>query len=371
MTNAIDWEGAVKADFPYRENRIYLNSAGAGLSWSGQPAAAAYYYTELAELGSDAQPRWVKRAEETRERAASLLGAATEDVLFLRNTSDVINLAANSVRWQPGDEVVVAADDFPSVIWPWQVAEAHGGRVIRVPVPQEEQREELLISQLTPRTRALAVTHVNAVTGTRVDLERLGRACREVGAVLVVDGIEALGAVDVDLSYVDVYGAAVFKWLLSGFGTSIAYFGQRARDLLEPAFRGYRNVPPSTSFEYSDPNYPGIYVLGPTLEYLENLGWSAIYDRVSALTARVADVVAEAGLQAETPRDARAGIVSVRMSDPDAIVAQLQQRGVDLVQRVGRLRISPHFYNTAAEIDEFAQALRDSLRAAPEAAAQP
>src|SRR5699024_6666904 len=112
--------------------------------------------------------------------------------------------------------------------------------------------------------------------------------------------------------------------------------------------------PPSTNFEYSDPNYPGIYVLGPTLEYLETLGWGAIHHRVADLTQQVADVVADAGLRAETPPQSRAGIVSVRMSNADDVVAELQQRGVDLVQRVGRLRISPHFYNTAEEIERFA-----------------
>lgn|SRR5690625_3488776 len=353
----IDWEGEVKAAFPYEENRIYLNSAGAGLSWSGQPEAAASYFTQLARLGSRAQPIWVQRAEETRKTASRLLGVPASNVMFLRNTSDVINLAANSVTWQPGDQVIVADDDFPSVVLPWDQAQRFGGEVIRVHVDSEEDREGSIISRITPRTKVVALTHVNAVTGTRVNLDAIGKACREVGALLVVDGIEALGAIPVDLAHVDVYGAAVFKWLLSGFGTSIAYFSDRAQSKLTPAYRGYRNPGEDPGFEYSDPNYPGIYVLGPTLEYLESLGWENIYNRVATLTQQVADEVDKAGLTPLTPVGGRAGIISVRLEDAPAVVKKLEDRGIDVVQRGGCLRVSPHFYNTSEEIQRFGAAL--------------
>ena len=353
----IDWEGEVKAAFRYEEDRIYLNSAGAGLSWSGQPEAAASYYTELARLGSRAQPTWVQRAEEARKIASRLLRVPANNVMFLRNTSDVINLAANSVTWHPGDEVVVADDDFPSVVLPWDQAQRFGGEVIRVHVDSEDDRESSIISRITPRTKVVALTHVNAVTGTRVNLDAIGRVCREVGALFVVDGIEALGAIPVDLTHVDVYGAAVFKWLLSGFGTSIAYFSDRAQRKLTPAYRGYRNPGEDPGFEYSDPNYPGLYVLGPTLEHLESLGWENIYHRVKTLTQQVAAEVEKVGLTPLTPVDGRAGIISVRLEDAHTVVEKLEDRGIDVVQRGGCLRVSPHFYNTAEEIQSFGAAL--------------
>ena len=363
MLNLDEWETRAKVDFPYREGRVYLNSAGAGLPWPGAPAAAAEYYSHLATWGAQAQPEWIRRAELARARVGQLLRVPPTDVTFLRNTSDVMNLAANSVSWRPGDEVVVAADDFPSVVLPWTKAEAAGGTLHRVVIDDERRREDLLLAQINARTRVVAVTHVHAVTGARLDLERLGRACRGVGALFVVDGIEALGAIDVDLTWVDVYGAAVFKWMLSGFGLSIGVFAERARELLTPAYRGYRNPPPSQSFEYSDPNYPGLYVLDATLQYLDSLGWDEIHRRVADLTALVDATVSAQGFTPVTDAAARAGIISFGADDAEGLVAQLQTRGIDVVHKSGLVRVSPHFYTSREDIRRFGAALADSVAA--------
>jgi cysteine desulfurase / selenocysteine lyase len=353
----------VAEDFPYREGRVYLQSAGVGLPVPGAAAAAGQYYLDVAELGVDAQQLWHRPAARARERMAHLLGVPLEDVGFFRNTSEVLNLAASSVDWRPGDEVVVAADDFPSVVWPWVRAEAAGGRLVRVDPGAEEQREDRLLAALTPRTRVMCVSHVHTVTGTRLDVDRLGRACREAGAVLVVDGIQALGAIPLDLTHVDVYASAVFKWMLSGFGTGIGVFRDRARELLTPAYRGYRNAPPSTAFEYSDPNYPGLYVLDATMEYLEGVGWPRVFDRVDALAERAFSGVRRLGIEPTTPAGARAGIVSFRTADAAAVVEELRARGVHVVEKLGQVRVSPHFYNTTDDVDRFTEALEAVLAA--------
>lgn len=353
----------IRADFPYLADRAYLNSAGAGLAWRGQSAAAAAYYDDVASRGADSQRQWMDLGARARERVAGLLGVPVEDANFFRNTTEVINLAALSLDWHAGDEVVVAADEFPSVAWPWVRAEAAGARVVRVGPGTESQREDRLLAAITSRTRVLAVSHVNTVTGTRLDLDRLGRACREVDALLVADGIQALGSIPVDLTHVDVYAAGVFKWLLSSFGTGIGVFRQRAREQLTPAYRGYRNRPPSTDFGYADPNYPGLYVLDATLEFLGEVGWPVIHERVDALTRRTADAVRALGIEPITPAEAQAGIVSFRTQDSAATTAELLRAGVHVVEKLGLVRVSPHFYNTAAEVDRFAEALESTLAA--------
>lgn len=351
----------IHADFPYLADRAYLNSAGAGLAWRGQSAAAAAYYDDVASRGADGQRLWMDLGARARERVARLLGVPVEDANFFRNTTEVINLAALSVDWRAGDEVVVAADEFPSVAWPWVQAEATGGRVVRVDPGAESQREDRLLAAIKPRTRVLAVSHVNTVTGTRLDLDRLGRACREVDALLVVDGIQALGSIPVDLTHVDVYAAGVFKWLLSSFGTGIGVFRERAREMLTPAYRGYRNKPPSTDFGYADPNYPGLYVLDATLEFLGGVGWPVIHGRVEDLTRRTADAVRALGIEPITPAGAQAGIISFSVEDPTAVTAELLRARVHVVEKMGRIRVSPHFYNSVADVDRFAEALGAAL----------
>ncbi|NEK57740.1 aminotransferase class V-fold PLP-dependent enzyme [Geodermatophilus sabuli] len=349
-----------RADFPYRDGRVYLQSAGVGLPVPGAVAAAGQYYVDVAGLGVDAQQLWHRPATRARERMARLLEVPVGDVGFFRNTSEVLNLAAHSVAWHAGDEVVVAADDYPGVVLPWGPAEAGGGRVVRVDPGQPHQREQRLLEALSPRTRVLAVSHVHPWTGTKLDLTRLGRACREVDCLLVVDGIQALGATPVDLSWVDVYGAGVFKWLLSGFGTSVGVFRERARELLTPAYRSYANPPPSTSFEYSAANLPGLYVLDASTAYLEELGWARVFAQVDSLAGEVADALSRLGIAPVTPA-ARAGIVTFDVEDSTAFVAALTARGVDVSDKVGQVIVSPHFYNTAEDVDRFAAAVGEVL----------
>ncbi|MEV4900114.1 aminotransferase class V-fold PLP-dependent enzyme [Citricoccus sp. NPDC055426] len=356
------WSASVARDFAYREGWVYLQSAGAGLAFPGAADAAGQYYRDVALLGCDAQPRWHRPLQGARQRAARLLGVPEEDVEFFRNTSEVINLAANSVAWHRGDEIVVLADDYPCNVLPWSNAEAAGVDIVRVQPTAPSRREQQVLEAITPRTRIVSVSHVHPWTGTMLDLNRLGRACRDVDALLVVDGIQALGAVPVDLSYVDVYGAGVFKWLMSGFGTAVGVFRERAREALTPIFRSYVNPAPSTSFNYAAPNFPGLYVLDATLEYLDGLGWSNIYARVDQLAGEVFTALEGIGVGSITPRDARAGIVALEdVGDSAAVARELQQRKVSASDKAGRLLVSPHFYNTSEDIARFAEALADTL----------
>jgi cysteine desulfurase/selenocysteine lyase len=139
-------------------------------------------------MAADGQLIWQEQGVRTRERVARMLGVPVGDVSFFRSTSEVINLAANSITWRAGDEVVVVSDDFPSVQWPWVRAEERGGKVIHVDPVAEELRAQRLLDALSPRTRVLAVAHVHTLTGSRLDLTRPGRACRDADVLRLVRG---------------------------------------------------------------------------------------------------------------------------------------------------------------------------------------
>ncbi|MCX5761542.1 MAG: aminotransferase class V-fold PLP-dependent enzyme, partial [Gemmatimonadetes bacterium] len=229
-----------------------------------------------------------------------------------------------------------------------------GATVRRVEFGAEDARESALIEALTPATRVMAVSHVHWVTGTRLDLARLAAACHAVGALLVVDGIQAMGAIPIELGETDVYCGAVFKWLLSGFGLAVLVMRDRAREVLSPRVRGYNNDPPSLEIQHSHVNYPGLYALSSCLNYLETvIGWDAVHARVRALTAELEFGLADLGLRVITPLDARAGIVSCEVPDAVAIRDRLADEGIFVEARGGLLRVSPHFYNTSADLTAF------------------
>lgn len=357
-----DWHVRARARFPHLRDCVYLNTASTGLAWDGQGAAAAGFWDEAMRDGYDAREVWRARSAAARDRVARLLGVAAEDVQFAGNTTEALALVARSLRWRAGERIVLAADEFPSVRMAWGPAERAGVVVEPVAIDDEARRGERLAEALRPGVRVLAASHVHWETGTRLDLDALGRACRANGTLLVVDGIQALGAVPVDGRSADAYCASTFKWLLSGFGLAVLATGAALRAQCEPAVRGYLNEPPSASLQAAHANHPGLWVLEATLALLEAYGWPRVHARVDALGASLHRALAARGERLLTPFAHRAGIVSVAVADPGAAMQALRARGVHVEARGAALRVSPHFYNDEDDIQRCVEAIA-ALRA--------
>jgi selenocysteine lyase/cysteine desulfurase len=340
--------------FPMLATSLYLDTASAGLSFVGQGAAAAAFYDDAKCLGYEGREIWRGRANAVRQRLGAWLHIEPAAIAFFGNTSEALNLVAHSIDWRRGDEIVLAADEFPSVMLCFGPAAAAHASLRKVPIATEGERESRLLAALTPSTRLLAVSHVHWTTGTRLDLQKLGAACRERGALLLVDGIQAIGAAPVDLTDVDIYCAAVFKYLLSGFGLAICAMSERARATLKPAYRGYANEPPSTNLQYAHVNYPGLYALDAALTLLgETIGWEIVHGRTRALMSRLAAGLSAHGIGLAAPDGARAAIASFKVPDAEALCRQLAEERIFVAARGGLLRTSPFFYNTEGEIDRF------------------
>jgi len=201
------------------------------------------------------------------------------------------------------------------------------------------------------------VSHVHWRTGTRLDLTRLGAACRKSGCRLIVDGAHAVGAVPVDATRVDAYCSSVFKWLLSGFGLGFMIVSDSLANEMNPAVRGYSNEPPSRLLTYSHANYPGIYALHATLVHLRTIGWERIHARVGSLATHAALALRRAGFEVLTPERTHGGIISFRHPQGAALVEALARRSIFVEDGGTVVRVSPHFYNTEEEVDYFVSAL--------------
>jgi cysteine desulfurase/selenocysteine lyase len=342
---------ALRAPFPYLGERAYLDTAAAGLTWHGHGSAAARFYDDVKCRGFDARPAWLATTQKVRVRLASWLSVSPADITFVSCTTEGLNLAAHSLRWRAGDRVVLAADEFPSLARAWEPARRAGAELINVAIPREHERESALLAALDAATRVLAVSQTHWSTGTTLDLARLGAQCRARDVLLVVDGIQALGAVPTDLSAVDVYAASFFKWMLSGFGLGVLVTSPRARAQMEPAFRGYANIDDPTQLQYAHVNLPALYGFDATLDFFERIGWPTVFERVRQLGEHLIHGAARRGLELVTPAAMRAGIFALRCGDGEAVRLQLAARGISVAARGPGVRVSPHFYNTPDELD--------------------
>ncbi len=348
---------AWREPFPYLRERVYLDTAAAGLTWQGHGAAVARFYDDVKSRGYDARPEWQALTQRVRSRLANLLGVVPADVTFVSNTTEGLNLASQSLRLAAGDRIVLAADEFPSVARVWEAARRGGAEVMPVAIASEADREDDLLSALDARTRLLVVSHTHSSTGTTVDLERMGAHCRERGVLLMVDGIQALGTVPVDLSSVDIYAASFFKWMLSGFGVGMLVTSARARAAMTPAYRGYANIDDASQLQYAHVNMPALYGLDATLDLFERIGWAGVHRRVRDLGTHLIEGAAARGLDLVTPPARRAAIFVVRCPAGEATRQRLAAQNISVSARGAGLRIAPHFYNTTDEIDQCLDAL--------------
>ena len=352
----------VRGDFPYAAQCVYLNTAGAGLSWRGQGRAAASFYDGPKSRGMNGMAEWRARADSARSRVARLMGVKTEDVRFTASTTEGLYLSLGAIPFEDGDEIVLAADEFPSVDAACENAPRAAVTLKRVPVPDESWRERALLDAITTRTRAVAVSHVHWVTGTRIDLDRVRAACQRAGATLVVDGAQGLGAVATTLGDTSFYSASVFKWLVSGFGLAVLIVREGDGRVLAPRVRGYNNPAPSRELQYAHVNHPGIHALDASLEYLERVGWERIFAQVERLWDEAHASLTALGVEVVTPETAHAGIVSCKLPDAAAIKNALARDNVYVEERAGLLRVSPHFYNTSDDIAAFIERLNRLLQ---------
>jgi cysteine desulfurase/selenocysteine lyase len=357
---AIDIE-RVRRDFPFLNETLYLNTAAAGISWSGQGLAAAQFYDRMLSRGYDGREEWRAIASRVQGRLARLLKVEPESIGFVGSTTEALNLIAHALAVRSGERVVFAEDEFPSLKMALDVLASKGAELHPVRIDSEARRTDRLCESAEGAS-IVAVSHVHWSTGCKVDLTRLTRRCRETGTSLIVDGIQALGATEVDARGCDVYAGSVFKWLLSGFGLGILVVRGDFRSRLNPAFRGYFNPPPSTDLRYGHINYPGLCALEATLAYLDGLGWDSIFARTAHLCGRLADGLGACGIEVVTPRDQMAGIVSFRARDAEGLVARLHAKNVRVESREKLVRASPFFYNTESEIDRFCEIVAAETR---------
>ncbi|TKT81032.1 aminotransferase class V-fold PLP-dependent enzyme [Aquamicrobium sp. LC103] len=353
---SFDVEG-VRQQFPYLDQRVYLNTASTGISRRDAGQAAGRFFDEMYSKGFDGRDLWRSVIADVRDQVGRMAHVPAETVGFAGSTTEALNRLALALPVSPGDRVVLCDDEFPSVQAVARLLVARGATLVPVAVPEEAMRTEALAAAARD-SRIVLASHVHWETGTKLDLAVLSRVSRDAGAFLIVDGIQALGATPVEAGLADAYVGAVFKWLISGFGLAVSIVAPRLAEELIPVMRGYANPEPSRELGYSHVNYPGLVTLRDSLAYLERIGWNVVYERNAVLRAHLRASLRDIGVELVTP-DAAAAITSVACADPQGTAERLAARGVSVEPRGRFLRVSPHFYNTAADIDRFSEILRD------------
>ena len=372
-----------RTEFPWTSagGVAYLNHAGTG----PLPARTVKVLHEWDCIR--AEP-WRNTAREqfgvlarSRELCARMIGAVPDEIAMTVNTTYGLNVAASSMPLEPGDVIITPDREFPANVYPWMaLAQRRGLTYRRVPCVDGLADEDALIRALDePGVRVLSVSWVSFETGLKLDLARLGAACRERDIWFVVDAIQGIGAtpIDVRACHIDFLACGGQKWLLSPWGTGFLYVRRELVTQLVPHTVSWLAVKNSEDFtqlcnyelnwfdnarrfEMITLPYQEFAGLNASLELFESVGWQ----RVHALVEERANQIVEwaqrrrdVALVTPPDRARRAGVISIRAADPATASARLVASGVPHALREGMIRLAPHFYTSPDEIERGCRAL--------------
>jgi cysteine desulfurase / selenocysteine lyase len=378
-------ENLRQREFPICARKIYCAHA-ADAPLPRRVAEAMRESIERASIDARQYENELLRIEETRVSVAQLLGAETDEISFTGPTASGLNTVANGLEWKPGDEVVCYLDDYPANVSPWLALERHGVKPVLLETAAiGEITPEIVERALTKWTKLVALSTANYCSGYRIDLEAIGALCGERGVLFSVDAIQTLGAFPVPLKNVDFLSAGAQKWMLGPSGAGIMFVKKSRRDLLRPAIIGGWNVVSQNfiaqreiEFETGGRKFePGAYThsvlagLRAAVELLLEVGAREISDQILSLTQSLRDQLAPAGFEFLSPieKKNRSGILTFRHPriSSDRLGEELAKENIIVSVRFDRadrtwLRISPHFYNTAAEMERLAAVLTQAVR---------
>ena len=373
----MNWDD-LRLRMPVTKRWAFMDHAAVAPLTAPARAAIEEYAKDLAENGDVHESEWTKRVEEVRQLAARLINAEPLDVCFTKNTSEGIDFVAEGLPWQAGDNVIIAEEEYPANIYPWMNLAGRGVEVRLLRTRERRLWIDDLRNLMDSRTRLVSLSFVEFASGFRNDLHAIGLLCRERGVLFFVDAIQGLGVFPLDVrnTPIDFLSADGHKWLLGPEGAGLFYLRRDLVDLLRPIAVGWHSVirpndfstidfrlkPHAGRYESGTLNVAGITALGASIELLLGIGIENIAARVVELTDHLCGRLATAGFEVYSSRrpEDKSAIVSILVPgrDPRQIVRHCRDRGIVINHRAGRLRVSPHCYNTTEELDRLVLALQ-------------
>ena len=366
----------IREQFPVTESKVFLNHAAQ--SPLPKPVADAIhrYTDEFSKFGTSLSEcdRWGK------PHFAKLIGARSEEIALIENTSVGLNIAASVLHYPPGSKMVTTDLEYPSVVYPW-LRKNLGAKVHYVKSVDGKVSLDDMEKAVDDKTVAVAISHVEYVNGFRHNLRVLSEVAHEHGAYLIVDAIQSVGTMPINVKTddVDFLMAACYKWLLSPPGAAYLYVKDELIEEFEPPYVGWASVKPevfkttdfwdiwnlklsktASRFEVGSPSTISLVGAAEAMKMLLNYGTENIKRIIIKLTDRLIDSVKDLGLELQTPeqRQCRSGIVNFKIGKPQKVTDRLNKKGIVVSARANGIRVSPHFYNTEEEIDKLIEEIK-------------
>ena len=362
-------------EFPVTREKIFLGHAG-DCPLPRRVAEAVTDYARQATTGDQEKFAYPAILETGRKLGAQLLNCKPDEVAFVGPTSLALSFLASGLKLRKGDNILVYFEDYPSNVYPW-MALAEQGVEVRLMNTRGLGliRPKDVMGQVDENTRLVALATCHFISGYRIDFQAIGKYLRKRNILFCLDGIQTLGAFPTTVEAVDLLAADAHKWLLGPCGAGLMYVRGSVQGMINPPIYGWNNVrcpnyvaqehivlrTGSQKYEVGTHNLLGIVGLVTAMQLLLELGVENIARELLRKRALLIPALQGKGftvLQADAPAENASGIVS--FCRPGSDLADLHQKLTDAgvvtslrADRTGQkyIRLSPHFYNTDAELE--------------------
>lgn len=385
---------AVRAALPALGSGIHLNTGSVGPMPAEVAAAMAEleaYERDIGRAHLDYYLGSLERMAEARAGVAAVIGADLDEIALTHATTDGLNVATWGLDWQPGDRAVTTTNEHAGALGPLYALRDRLGVDLRfADVGDGGDDERTLVAfdrAVRPGTRLVSVSHVLWSTGAVLPVARIAALARERGALVVVDGAQAAGAIPVTVREIgaDAYAVPAQKWLLGPEGMGAVWVARDAWDRIRPSFAGHFSLasydsrgngawhPDARRFETAGYHRPSVVGMARAIGWLSmSVGLEYVHSRGPATARRAADALAAIpGVELLTPRHQMATLVSFRIRGwaPEAALDELGARVFAIARTIpilDALRISVGFFSSDEEIDRFVGAVAVLAEHTPE-----
>jgi len=366
MLNTTNINHIIDTEFNLQSDIFYLNHAAVSPWPTRTKQAICHFAEENNNLGSLHYMDWLKVEQLLREQLVTLINASSiEEIALLKNTSEALSVVAHGIKWHSGDNVIISNQEFPSNRIVWESLKEQGVDVIEIDLTADDSPEDAIMSKIDSHTRVLSISSVQYSTGLKLDLVKLGQACKKLGCLFCVDAIQSVGAVKIDVNEceIDFLMADGHKWMLAPEGLAVFYCRSKHLDSLQLHQFGWHMIEnhhdfqqnkwtiarSARRFECGSPNMLGIHALNASVSLILEIGISQIEHYLLSniqFLFNLLDNIPGINIISDTSENRYAGIVTFKSDtkDHELLYKYLMKNKVMCAYRGGGIRFSPHFY---------------------------
>ncbi len=376
----MDWQVAYDA-YPINVRKIWLNNCG--VTPTGRPIAARMqqHFAQMCDIGpggGELGPQVLLAS--IKQKLGRLISAQPHEIALIHNTAEGMTMVSLGLRLAEGDQILLLENEYPSNVYPWEVWGERGVELSSIPMSDTpEEFLEAFQACLTPRTKVVALSVVHWCTGMPLPISEIARICHERDILLIVDGSQGVGMVQIDFASIApaVLCFSAWKWLLGPLGLAGLVIDPQTLAKLRMPFKGTESVAEPTSYlpyqtemrttidryAYSTANYNDWVYLDASLDFLCGLGLSSISGRILELTSVLWQGLARLGFRSAYRHGVKpqSGILSVSRPGVESgdLANRLSQRGIVARVRLDRLRLAPHVYLSPDQMERTVREIRE------------